>query len=152
MGRYTNIFNFYGDPRPLMDAIGMFLTSEGYTYKIKNNEGVFQKGNGILMGPTFIKIQPSQGQMMVQAWMKYALLPGVYFGEIDLASPIGFAVREPLKNRVSYIENMIIQAGMNSATQYQQNIPPQYAQNIPPQYAQNTPPQNTQNIPPQNYK
>ena len=104
MGRYTNIFNFYGDPRPLMDAIGMFLTSEGYTYKIKNNEGFFQKGNGILMGPTFIKIQPSQGQVMVQAWMKYALLPGVYFGEIDLASPIGFAVKEPLKNRVSYIE------------------------------------------------
>lgn len=24
--------------------------------------------------------------MMVQAWMKYSLLPGVYFGEIDLAS------------------------------------------------------------------
>ena len=133
MGRYTNIFSFNGDPRPLMDTIGKFLISEGYTYKVKNNEGFFQKGNGILTGPTFIKIQPSQGQMMVQAWMKYALLPGVYFGEIDLASPIGYAVKGPLKNRVSYIENLIMQAGTNYAPQYQQNMPPQYQQNIPPQ-------------------
>lgn len=62
MGRYTNIFNFYGDPRPLMDAIGMFLTSEGYTYKIKNNEGFFQKGNGILMGLHLLKFNLLRGR------------------------------------------------------------------------------------------
>ena len=133
MGRYTNVFNFYGDPGPLMNSIGTYLASEGYTYKVKNNEGVFKKGYGILSGPTFIKIQPFQGQIMVQAWMKYALCPGVYFGEIDLTSPIGFAAKGPLKSRVSYIENMIIQAAMSQAPQYQQNVPPQYYQNIPPQ-------------------
>lgn len=126
MGRYSKEFAFYANPAPLFDNIGKYLSIEGYKFTLAGQEQVFKKGNGILCGPTYIKIFAVPGKIVLQAWMKYALLPGVYCGEIDLDSFMGWAVKGPLKQRVAQIEMMILQAGGTVQ-------PPYAAQYIPPQ-------------------
>lgn len=41
--------------------------------------------------------------------MKYALLPGVYVGELGLTGFVGAAVKGPLKRRVAQVEAMVMQ-------------------------------------------
>ena len=64
------------------------------------------------------------------------ILPGVYAGEVDVGSFVGIAVKGPLKARMNYIENLIMQYGGRPAFpgMYQQPVmqnpyqPPQSSQ------------------------
>ncbi len=127
MPRTIRDYPFNGDPNEIFQSISGYLASEGYTYKVFQGENVFQKGEGWTTGPTFFKITFFPNVIRLEAWMKYAVLPGTYAGEIDLDSFVGIAVKGPLKERYRYIENMILNYGVQP--QYQQ---PQYQQ--PQQY------------------
>ena len=109
MARYVNILPLQAPPEALFNAIHAYLTSEGYEYRQYKNENVFKKGMGLMAGPSFIKVSFSQNTVMVEAWMKFALLPGVYMGEMDLTGFTGAAVKGPLKKRVAQVEAMILQ-------------------------------------------
>lgn len=111
MARYVNDFQMSAPPEPLFNAIHSYLISEGYTYLQYDNENVFKKGKGLMCGPTFIKVSFAVNAVRVEAWMKYALFPGVYVGEIGLKGFVGAAAKGPLKNRVAQIESMICQYG-----------------------------------------
>lgn len=124
MARYINDFQLSAPPDMIFNAIHSYLTSEGYTYMQYDNENVFKKGMGIMCGPSFIKVSFAPNAVRLEAWMKYALLPGVYVGEIGLTGFVGAAVKGPLKNRVAQIESMIRQYGgipMTAVPAYQVN-------------------------------
>lgn len=109
MSRYVKDFAPIAQPDPLFKAVHTYLSSEGYEYREYKGENVFKKGKGLMMGPTFIKLSFSPSATRVEAWMKYALLPGVYVGEIGLKGMTGGAVKGLLKQRVARIEAMIAQ-------------------------------------------
>lgn len=131
MGRYIRDFGGVGFQEQIMNEVDRYLTSEGYEYVDFKGERVYKKGHGLAAGPTFIKVSfDGYGNARVEAWMKFAILPGVYAGEVDLKSFVGSAVKGPLKTRVAYIEDLIMRnsaayAPMQGYSQYgvPQNAP-----------------------------
>ena len=39
---------------------------------------------GIAKGPSFIKVMAGNGRIIVETWIKFAALPGVYAGELGI--------------------------------------------------------------------
>lgn len=107
MARTVKAFPMAYFPDALFNAIHAYLLSEGYEYIQYNNENVYKKGMGILMGPTFIKVSFQDNLVYLEAWLKFAVLPGIYVGESGLTGLLGVAVKGPLRNRFAYIESMI---------------------------------------------
>ena len=137
MGRKTKDFIFNGNAEALFNEVHSFLLSEGYKYIDFKGEAVFKKGSGLMTGPSFLKITFSNGFVRLEGWMKYAILPGVYVGEIDLESFVGSAVKGPLKKRFATIEATVYHYGGMSAGQpayYQQPVAPapQFQQPVTP--------------------
>lgn len=151
MARYSIEFEFNGSQQQVMKQISDYLFSEGYEFR-PNYEGedLFKKGKGIATGPTFVKFTNLNNAIRIEAWVKYAIVPGVYVGEMGIDGVAGCAVKIPLKNRIRYIEGLIMNHGgkpkqptidmRDNQQQYQQPIPPQqpqYQQPIQqPQYQQ----------------
>ena len=77
-----------------------YLSKEGFKQKLYKGEAVWKKGNGLLTAPQFIKISSLQGHVHLEAWIKQAILPGVYVGEMGLDGAYGFAIKKVLKDRV----------------------------------------------------
>ena len=144
MARYHNEFKFnHPIHEQLFADIHQYMLSEGYEYRNFEGENVYKKGKGIAAGPTFIKIMADDGRIVVEAWVKFAVLPGVYAGESGLDSmAFGTIPKSVLADRVRNIERMITNNGgvatgatapaPGAAPQPQQ--PPVQPQQ-PPQYA-----------------
>ncbi len=139
MARYISEFSFVGDQQQMMNQISEYLYSEGYEFR-RNFEGedLFKKGKGIVSAPTFVKVTFFNGSMRIEAWVKYALLPGVYVDEMDLEGFVGCAVKKPLKHRVEHIEGMIMNfGGQRLQPMYQPQFQqPMYQQVQQPVYQQ----------------
>lgn len=45
----------------------------------------------------------------MEAWLKYVLLPGVYFGEMGVTGFYAIAVKKPLKKRVDTLAAILTQ-------------------------------------------
>lgn len=116
MARYIKDFYVNADPRMIHSILSQYLESEGYEYREYHKELVFKKGNGILTGPTFFKFTYYNGSVRMETWMKYAVAPGLYTGEILPSSFIGVLVKKPWKNRITCVENTLL----NMANQLQQ--------------------------------
>lgn len=97
--------------------IQQFLLGEGFAPRVLNREECWQKGSGILTGPQFIKITQLQNYFRVEAWIKYALLPGVYIGEMGIEGFFGALPKSILKKRVFKILAII------NPQQYSQYLP-----------------------------
>lgn len=111
MARYHNEFRFMGDPKPVMQQIHNYLMSEKYEYLDFKGELVYKKGMGVATGPSFVKIMAGNELIVVEAWIKFAALPGVYAGETGIDGVLGAIPKSFLKTRVQYVESIITQAG-----------------------------------------
>ncbi|MBO4288567.1 MAG: hypothetical protein J5865_00510 [Lachnospiraceae bacterium] len=112
MPRYISEFQTNVPAQYTFDAFNQYLSSEGYEYTNFKNEPVFKKGKGLATGPTFVKLTISDDLIVrIEAWCKYAILPGIYAGEMGLDGAAGVAIKKPLKQRIIYLENMLMQAG-----------------------------------------
>lgn len=107
MARYCNVLPFYGEPQTAFNQIYQALTASGFKYVQYQNENVFQKGTGLLTGPTFVKVSFYGQTAQVEAWMKYALFPGVFVGEIGMTGFVGWAVKGTMKNAVRQMEGIL---------------------------------------------
>lgn len=115
MARYSKDFAFKGDPAVAMNGIIQFMTGKGYKIKEVEGETVFQKGNGWLTAPMFVKVTITPNSSRVEAWIKMALLPGVFVGEQDLEGFVGCAVKAPLKKMIQNELEPMLQTYANAA-------------------------------------
>lgn len=112
MGRTIRDYVFTSPPpKILAETIHNYLIAQGYKFKQRGAEGIYQKGAGLMMGPTFLKFTIMGNGARIEGWQEYAVLPGVYAGEMDIDSFIGIATKGPLKERFRYMESLIIQYG-----------------------------------------
>lgn len=118
--RYSKNFYFKLDYEKLFNAVNNYLTSQGYDYTVYKGESVWQKGNGWVAAPTFLKLTNEGEVIRLEAWIKQALLPGVFVGEMGIDGFYGFAIKEQLKSRVNVIESIIQQQGFDAAQKSQQ--------------------------------
>ena len=107
MGRYIRDFMIKTDPQPVLAAVFNYLQSEGYEYTELNGEKVYKKGKGLVTGPSIFKIYQYGAAIRLETWMKYAIAPGLYVGELDTTGFVGSAVKGPWKNRIAHIEHLL---------------------------------------------
>lgn len=107
MARYIKDFFTSANFDTVFYSINQYLQNEGYEYIEYEGEYVFKKGNGILTNPSFFKFSYTGNSVRMETWMKYALLPGVYVGELGVDGFIGCAVKGPWKNRIKQLENIL---------------------------------------------
>lgn len=60
-----------------------------------------KKGVGLLTAPQFLKLSVNNdGSYVLEAWIKFAILPGVYVGEMGTKGFVGALPKQLLKERV----------------------------------------------------
>lgn len=100
MARYVQSFTTPFTPQQAMNYFCSYMQSEGFSYVNKGNEGCWKKGVGLVSGPQFIKLTQANGVYTLEAWIKFAILPGVYVGEMGVTGAFGAIPKAFLKERV----------------------------------------------------
>ena len=121
MARYIKVFQFNADANVLFNQLNNYLVSEGYEYIQYDGENVFKKGTGMLSNPTYFKFDFQGNTIRFETWMKYALFPGVYVGELATTGFVGSAVKGVWKKRIAKVEAIILQFGYEVANSIQSN-------------------------------
>lgn len=134
MARYIKNYQIDKTPQEVHSILSQFLQAEGYEYIQYDGENVFKKGKGWLTSPTFFKFSYSNNMVHMETWMKYALLPGVYVGELGTSGFVGAAVKGVWKNRIAYIDRVLSQPqftqSMPMHADSEQNLQPQYGEEL----------------------
>ena len=107
MARFTQDYTMKGTPDSCFGAISQFMSSKGFEYTEYEGESVFKKGNGWIAAPTFVKVSFFGERARVEAWMKYALLPGVFVGELGMTGFVGCAAKGTMKNAATTIDRIM---------------------------------------------
>lgn len=108
MSRYVKDLATGLSPEEAMRVTEEYLRGEGFQYKNWRGEMVWQKGEGLMASPQFIRVSPGTGAVRVEAWIAgIALLPGIYIGESGIDGAWGFAVKAALKPRVAELERRL---------------------------------------------
>ncbi|MBR6780774.1 MAG: zinc ribbon domain-containing protein [Clostridia bacterium] len=133
MARYVKDYCINVSFDVVFQAVQQYLVSEGYEYIHYEGENVFKKGKGVWNGPSFYKLVFANGMVHLEAWMKYALLPGVYVGELGTDGFVGALAKGPFKKRLEQIEIIIVQTGGISMGQPMKAVTQTSAQSSPMQ-------------------
>lgn len=111
MARYVRDFPLNGGtPEQMYGAVEQYLLSQGYAHTQIKGENVLKKGDGWVSGPTCFKFSFYPGFMRMETWMMFAILPGVFAGEIGTEGFLACAVKGPWKERIAHIERMLLPA------------------------------------------
>jgi len=108
VARFSYDFQTPYTPDQVNAFLNDFAQKEGFKFTSRDGEQVLKKGSGWVSGPQFVRVLFSPGSVHIEAWIKYALLPGVYVGEMGLSGFMGFALKDMLKGRV---RNIIVGLG-----------------------------------------
>ena len=108
MARYANDLPTDRPWEETWRIVAAYLTSEGFSCTTRKGEQIWQKGLGLMLGPQFVKVEPRPGAVHVEAWIKWAILPGVYAGELDTSGALGAIPKKKLRERIAQIEAVII--------------------------------------------
>lgn len=107
MARYRNVLPMYGGGEEAFRQVKGYLESQKFKYVIYRGESVFQKGIGFWKAPTFIRIGFGPGAVLVEAWIKQALLPGVFVGEYGMTGFVGCLAKGTMKRCVPEVERIL---------------------------------------------
>lgn len=108
MARYRNQLPTRHPPDQVHRHLANYLTSQGFRL-VDPQQNVWQKGMGLMLGPQFVRYESHPGQLLLEAWIKFALLPGVYLGEMGIDGVFAFIPKKMLKGKVQEIERMVMQ-------------------------------------------
>lgn len=141
MARYIQRFATPYSAQEVANTFSSYLMSEKFEYVDLNGDKVWKKGHGLMTAPQYIKLTAlNDGTYVLEAWIKFALLPGVYVGEMGTSGFIGAVPKGFLKSRVEMIfrqlnaqmlptgQNNNINPNLSQAQQYQ---PQQFQQATP---------------------
>ena len=85
----------------IFDTFLRYFQSEGFAAHVEDGEQCLKKGVGVATAPQFVKITAMNGVYTLEAWIKFAVVPGVYAGEMDLKGFTGSIPKKQLKKRVN---------------------------------------------------
>ena len=107
MARYVKDLPLLEDPNSSFAAIYQYLTQDGFIYETYKGEQVFRKGSGWVSCPTFIKVTYAPNMVRLEAWIKYAILPGVYAGEMGMEGFIGSLAKGTMRRCAAWVEQRL---------------------------------------------
>ena len=107
MTRHIVRFNCPYVPQQLFDIFMDYWQKEGFAPHVENNEQCMKKGSGVVAAPQFVKITFLNGVYTIEAWIKFAVVPGVYAGEMDLNGFMGAVPKKKLLQRIYFFLNLV---------------------------------------------
>ncbi len=107
MARYVKEYRQKDAPQVSFQLIHNCLTSLGFKYKTYKGENVFQKGDGWLMAPSFVKITYGTDTVRFEAWIAGAILPGVFMGEYGYTGFVGCAAKGTIKDAGQDVDRIL---------------------------------------------
>jgi len=108
MARYQNSIPIgSADINFVANEIARYMTGEGFNLIDYNGQKVWKKGFGILTAPQYLVLSFAPGAAVVEAFIKYPLLPGVYVGEMGITGAFAFVPKSLLKTRVDSVESYL---------------------------------------------
>ncbi|MDR0862395.1 MAG: hypothetical protein LBN30_06450 [Oscillospiraceae bacterium] len=107
MSRYINEIAVPTLPAQLEQELADYMAKEGFKLISYKGQSLWRKGYGLAMGPQYIGIYYSPDVIRLEAFVKFALAPGVYFGEMGLSGTLAAVLKQHLKPRVLVIERYI---------------------------------------------
>ncbi len=138
MSRYTNTFYTNLTFEEFNTIVSQYLTAQGFKQINPNYDQLWKKGVGLLTAPMYIGAlyNPQNFSVTICAYIKFALLPGVYIGEMDLTGFFGAVPKSMLKTKVAELEQMLNQTAYNKQI-YMQQQQQNYQQPVQQGYQQN---------------
>lgn len=106
MARYMQDYMIVEAPEKTWQVIQQYFSGKGFTYKDYQGEMVFQKGNGWLVAPTFVKISYYTDRIRVETWIKGSLLPYVFIGEYGIEGFYGWAAKGKMKKAALMLDQV----------------------------------------------
>ncbi len=123
MGRYFNRFVTNLPSEQINAVIDNFYTINSFKPYGYKGEAWMKLGKGILVAPQIMRASVQENVVTIEAFVRYAILPGVYLGEFELDDSFFLCV--PKKALISKIRNLEMQLGFNPYqqmnTQYNNN-------------------------------
>lgn len=107
MSRYINEFTTTKTPDEVGRIIMDFMNVNGFKAYNYKNEQCFKKGMGILTGPQFLKVLMKENIIHIEGWIKLALLPGVYLGEMGTKGFYGIIPKKMLQLNIDILERVL---------------------------------------------
>jgi len=86
-----------------------YFVKEGFKQELRDGEVIWRKGSGWLTAPQFIKLLYQNGQVHLEAWLKYPLLPGVFVGEMGVTGFFAALPKSMLKSSVDTLVALFYQ-------------------------------------------
>lgn len=117
MSRYVNRIQTPADPNALTQPITDFMKGQGFSLYNYKGDVLWKKGMGLLLGPQYVLILYGPDYIEIQAFVKMALLPGVYVGEMGLDGMFGVIPKQQLRGRVASLEQYVYSLWNHPASQ-----------------------------------
>ncbi len=109
MSRYIR-HEAIGKPADFVDFImSDFLQKYGFTLVNINGETVYQKGKGFLEMPQYFSYRYMNGVIHIEAWVKFAWLPGVYGKENDMSGFVGAIPKNTYRESIEELIRVLYQ-------------------------------------------
>lgn len=86
-----------------------FLQKHGFVLVNINGETVYQHGKGMLTAPKYFSYRYANGVIHIEAWIKFAWLPGVYGKESDLSGFTGSMLKAVYKKDIEELISVLCQ-------------------------------------------
>lgn len=110
MARYKKCFQLNISPTDFMNFAEAYFRGNGYNYAVHNGENVFQRSHGWFTGPKFVKFSFAENRVQIEGWIKMAILPYVFLGEMDfsIGSYFGIIPKKQMRDVVFGFERQLI--------------------------------------------
>lgn len=113
MARYVQDIPTQLDGTQVQQLITEFAAKEGFELVTYKGQNVYKKGFGFFLGPQYFTYYYQNNVFHLEAWIKFAVLPGIYAGELGIDGFLGALPKKQLHKRVEQITAMIQQGSYN---------------------------------------
>lgn len=86
-----------------------FFRKEGFKPVMYKGVLTWKKGNGLLTAPQYVQVDCKGGVVHIEAFLRVAILPGVYVGEMGLDGAYGFLMKEMLRGKINQLTALLYQ-------------------------------------------
>lgn len=105
MARYTKMMPMTDTQENIHNKVSQYLATKKYKYTTRDGEPVFQKGDGVWVAASFIRLSYAGGFVRLEAWID------AMGAEQDLEGVVGSAAKKPLKKVVAEVESILAAPG-----------------------------------------
>ena len=108
MARFITQIPTTKTPEQVNATVQEYMGLEGFSLTEHKGQMLWKKGNGFVSGPQYIFVVPlNNGMIQIEAFIKFAILPGVYAGEMGITGFFGAIPKGMLRTRVDNLVSIL---------------------------------------------